>query len=251
MHASLHLPRHEIRSLQHANMFGDRRLTDLKRFPQFASRAFATSRKQSQHLPSSTVAQGMKSSIQLHLIMNSHMAILWRATISSSLTWKKERVTMVVPTEPDALVLRRRYAATADVVFDLWTRPELLAKWFRPSPEFTHHFVEVDARVGGRYRVAFESPEGQVDVVGGEYLEIVPAERLVFSWMWEPPNEHAGIESSVTVEFQEVDGETELVVIHQLTDPVMRERHGEGWTGALDQIPHLIQDLQQEGQSRV
>lgn len=152
---------------------------------------------------------------------------------------------MVAPTETDSLIIRRRYSAKPQVVYDLWTRPDFLVKWFRPSGEYTHQLVEVDPRVGGRYRVAFEAPDGRVDVVGGEYLEVTPSQRLVFSWMWEPPNEHAGIASKVIVEFLEVDGETELVVTHKLSDPEMREQHYMGWAGALDQIPDVIRELNQ------
>ena len=151
---------------------------------------------------------------------------------------------MVAPAEASPLVIRRRFAAAPGIVFDLWTRPELIAKWLRPRNDFTHQFIEVDFTVGGRYRIAFESPEGKVDVVAGEYLEIVPAERIVFSWMWEPPNENAGIDSQVTVEFREVDGGTELVLTHGLTDPEMKEHHKMGWSGALDQIPELLSELE-------
>ena len=153
---------------------------------------------------------------------------------------------MVAP-ETDTLVIRRRYAAKPSVVFELWTQPELLAKWFRPSAEFTHRVMEVDARAGGRYRVGFESPDGQIDVVGGEFIEVVRCQRLSFSWMWEPPNEFAGVESHVTVDFREVDGETELVLTHALADPQMRARHMEGWTGALDQILGLIRSSNAQG----
>lgn len=147
---------------------------------------------------------------------------------------------MVAPAETNELVIRRRYAAAPSVVFELWTQPELLAKWFRPSPEFTHQAIEIDAKVGGRYRVAFRSPDGRVDVVGGEYLEVAPSKRLAFSWTWEPPNEHAGIESKVIVDFLEIGGETELVLTHGLSDLEMRNSHNEGWSGALDQIPNLL-----------
>ena len=150
---------------------------------------------------------------------------------------------MVASSETDDLVIRRRYSAPPDVVFGLWTRPEFLSKWFRPSPDYSHQFVEVDARVGGRYRVAFESPEGKVDVVGGEFLAVDPPGRLVFSWMWEPPNQHAGINSKVSVEFNEFDGETELVLTHGLTNAVMKEEHNMGWSGALDQIADIILEL--------
>ncbi len=149
---------------------------------------------------------------------------------------------MVASADPDSLVLRRRYKATPDVVYQLWTRPEFLAKWLRPSSDFRHQMIEVDARVGGKYRIAFESPEGRVDVVAGEYLEVTPGRRLSFSWMWEPPNEHAGIPSEVVVDFLDIDGETELVLTHRISDAEMRESHTMGWSGALDQIPDAIDD---------
>ncbi len=150
---------------------------------------------------------------------------------------------MVAPAEASPLVIRRRYVAAPKVVFELWTCAELLAKWLRPSPDFTHQFIEAEPVVGGSYRIAFESPDGKVDVVAGEYLDVDPPARLVFSWKWEPPSEHAGIDSRVTVEFLDVDGETELILTHGLTDSGMKESHNMGWSGALDQIPNLLSEL--------
>ncbi|MEL6106437.1 MAG: SRPBCC domain-containing protein [Planctomycetota bacterium] len=146
---------------------------------------------------------------------------------------------MVAPSE-DYLVIRRRYAASPEAVFSMWTRAELLSRWLRPSPEYTHLFVEVDATVGGRYRIAFKSPEGKVDVVGGEFLDVSSPSRLVFTWKWEPPNEHSEIDTQVTVDLKEVHGETELVLTHRISDRSMKEEHCVGWSGALDQIPALI-----------
>ena len=112
--------------------------------------------------------------------------------------------------------------------------------WFRPGKEFSHPLVEVDLQVGGKYRVAFEGPDGKVDIVGGEFLEITPPHKLVYSWMWEEPNEHAGIPSTVTVEFHRRDDGTELVLTHELADADMKRRHRDGWTGALGLIPEVV-----------
>ena len=142
---------------------------------------------------------------------------------------------MVAESSDETLVLRRQYAAPPEVVFEVWTTPDSMRRWFRPSQEFTHQLIEVDLRVGGRYRVSFESPEGIVDVLTGEFLEVTPPDKLVYSWIWEEPNEHAGIETQVTVEFLEQDGGTELVLTHErFTRPDMKERHLGGWSGALD-----------------
>jgi uncharacterized protein YndB with AHSA1/START domain len=151
---------------------------------------------------------------------------------------------MVAQSSAEPLVLRRTYQATPEVVFRVWTDPEYMKQWFRPSKEFTHQFVEVDLRVGGKYRVAFEGPDGRVDTVGGEFIEITPPHKLVYSWMWEQPNEHAGIPSRVTVEFHQRDEGTELVLIHELADAEMKRRHQEGWTGALDLIPEVVTEIE-------
>lgn len=142
---------------------------------------------------------------------------------------------MVAESSEETLVLRRQYAAVPEVVFQVWTTPDSMRRWFRPSKEFTHQIIEVDLRVGGQYRVAFESPEGVVDVVSGEFLEVTPPYKLVYSWIWEEPNEHAGVDTQVTVEFLEQDGGTELVLTHErFTRAEMKESHLGGWSGALD-----------------
>lgn len=242
MHAPFDTARDEVGVLQNTYMFRDGRLGDLEWLSQLTCRALTPSRQQRQHFATRTITESVKRTVELHLITNSHLAIFDIRSEIVKPHFKREQ-SMVAPSQTETVVIRRRYAAKPEVVFELWTQPEWLAKWLRPSAEFTHRVVEVDARVGGRYRFAFVSPEGRVDVVGGEYLEVVPPERLAFSWIWEPPNEHAGIESKVTVDFHRVEGETELVLSHGLANQEMRQRHMEGWNGALEQIPELIDEI--------
>ena len=87
---------------------------------------------------------------------------------------------MVSSSTPGPLVLRREYDASPEIIFKVWTEAEHMKRWFRPSQAFTHQHVEIDLRVGGQYRVAFEGPDGNVDVVGGEFLEIAPPHKLVY-----------------------------------------------------------------------
>ncbi|MCH9654567.1 MAG: SRPBCC domain-containing protein [Planctomycetes bacterium] len=148
---------------------------------------------------------------------------------------------MVTDSSNDVLVLRRTYAAAPELVFQFWTTPEYMQRWFRPNREYKHQFIEVDLRVGGRYHIAFESQEGKVDVLGGEFLEVTPPSRLVYSWTWEEPNENAGIETQVTVEFLENGGGTELVLTHErFPKAEMKEHHMAGWSGALDQLEESV-----------
>jgi uncharacterized protein YndB with AHSA1/START domain len=80
-------------------------------------------------------------------------------------------------------------------------------------------------------------------VVAGRYRSIEPPSKIVFSWTIEPPDEHAGIESEVTVTIRR-DGaaETELVIRHEkLTRAGAAARHDQGWCGALDQLARMME----------
>lgn len=142
---------------------------------------------------------------------------------------------------PDDFTLRltRRFSAPREQVFDAWTTPEALSRWFAPSDDFTTSVAELDLRVGGRYRITMRSPDGEEHTVHGVYREIVRPGRLVFTWAWISWPEAK--DSLVTVELHDRDGETELVLTHgQLTDEESREKHEEGWSGCLARLPRAL-----------
>jgi uncharacterized protein YndB with AHSA1/START domain len=110
------------------------------------------------------------------------------------------------------LVVTRTFNAPARLVFEAWTRPELLKRWWAPK-SFGITFVscEVDARTGGAYRFVFSHPAAEQPMAFfGRYLEVTPPSRLVWT------NEEGADGGQVTtVTFEERDGETR-VVMHDL-----------------------------------
>jgi uncharacterized protein YndB with AHSA1/START domain len=102
--------------------------------------------------------------------------------------------------------------------------------------------LQFDFRVGGTYRFAYHLPGGETVIVGGAYRSIEPPSKIIFSWIIEPPDEHAGIESEVTVTITPDGNGTELLIRHE---KLMRvdavARHAEGWRGALDQLAVLVE----------
>jgi uncharacterized protein YndB with AHSA1/START domain len=78
------------------------------------------------------------------------------------------------------LTLTRLLDAPADKLFRCWTTPELMKQWFAPKP-YTTPIVETDLRPGGASRVVMQSPEGQDIPCPGQYLEVVPDRKLVFT----------------------------------------------------------------------
>ena len=115
--------------------------------------------------------------------------------------------TTVDRTSERELVVTRTFNAPARLVFEAWTRPELLKQWWVPkSMGMTLLSCEVDARVGGKYRLVFDaSPEPAAFF--GTYVEVKPYSRLAWT------NDEGGEGGSVTtVTFEETDGRTLLVM---------------------------------------
>jgi len=141
------------------------------------------------------------------------------------------------------LQIRRRFAASRERVFRAWTDPEALKQWFAVAEGYTTPIAEVDLRVGGRYRLGMKPPDSdQILIVGGEYREIRPPERLVFTWSWEgaPSNEPATL---LTIEFREQGGATEVLLTHEnFVDEAARDRHAGGWEGCLSGLTRLIEN---------
>ena len=130
------------------------------------------------------------------------------------------------------LLARRAISAPPDAVFDAWTRPEQLMAWWGPG-EVTCPVAEIDLRVGGRYRLCNLLPSGERLWITGEFEQVEPPVRLVYTWVHEP----VGIDSErsrVTVRFQPHPKGTEVIVVHErLATLESRDLHLQGWQGCL------------------
>jgi uncharacterized protein YndB with AHSA1/START domain len=80
-----------------------------------------------------------------------------------------------------SLTIRRRLKASPAKVFSAWTEPEKIKRWFGPGAVQCTH-AEFDLRVGGRYMIAAASPDGEKHQVGGTIREVVPNQKLVYTW---------------------------------------------------------------------
>jgi uncharacterized protein YndB with AHSA1/START domain len=132
-----------------------------------------------------------------------------------------------------SLTLRRRFNASPALVFGAWTDPKQLVRWFGPENVVALR-AEADLRVGGKYRVVMRSDDGNEHDVSGVYREIVPNEKLVFTWAWRSTPER---ESLVTVTIQP-DGDGALLTLthSQLFDETAAKNHEHGWTGSLNKL---------------
>jgi uncharacterized protein YndB with AHSA1/START domain len=136
-----------------------------------------------------------------------------------------------------SLTPKRRFKAPPAKVFAAWTDPEKVKRWMGPG-EVKAVSAESDIRAGGRYRWVMRAPSGEEFDVSGVYHEIVPNEKLVFTWAWKSTPEK---ESLVTVVLKPDGDGTLLTLTHeQFDDADARDRHQGGWNGALDKMEKLF-----------
>jgi uncharacterized protein YndB with AHSA1/START domain len=122
--------------------------------------------------------------------------------------------TIVERTADRELVVTRTFNAPAHIVFDAWTKPELLKRWWAPKSFGVSLFeCESDLRVGGTYRYAFGRDPKNPEVFSGRYVEVSSPSRLVLTQVYERMSD-AG-EAIVTATFEESQGKTRLT-LHQL-----------------------------------
>ncbi len=143
--------------------------------------------------------------------------------------------------EETTLQLRRVFKVPREAVFAAWTNPEQMKKWIIPEPGFTTPAVEVELRVGGKYRIQMLSPKGNYHTALGIYREISPPEKLVFTWFWLEYPMHG--ETQVTIEFRDLGDSTEMVFTHEFfPDKASRDDHNRGWSGAIGHLQEFLEE---------
>jgi len=134
------------------------------------------------------------------------------------------------------LEIKRLINAPRDRVYAAWTDLAQLKLWFGPENVQTRDLI-ADARVGGKFRWDLINSEGEEMTCRGEYRELQPGKKIVFTWQWEDDEDWEDNISVVTVELDDADGGTELRLIHeQLPNEDSRDGHSRGWNSALDKL---------------
>ena len=137
------------------------------------------------------------------------------------------------------LEMERLIPAPPERVFEYWTEPELVAKWFGPG-EFDVPSSDLDLRPGGKWRTTIRSPEGQLRTVSGVYSTIEPPRRLVFTWAWDDDNGVRGHETQVTVTLEPTPGGTRLRLVQEdFQNREVRDRHNGGWASSLSKLQRV------------
>jgi uncharacterized protein YndB with AHSA1/START domain len=143
--------------------------------------------------------------------------------------------------EPSGYVLRieRTFDAPAEAVFDAWTSPEVMRRWWHAGPDWETPEAEVDVRVGGKVRVVMRKSDGSEVEAGGEYTLIERPHRLEMTWTFsdDPSNTQQLIELS----FSESEGSTTVVMVNSgIATDERRDAQDYGWQGCFDELERAL-----------
>lgn len=150
------------------------------------------------------------------------------------------------------IVIRRAFNGPARIVFDAWTKPELVRRWWAPSDRASIVSCDAEVKVGGQWRYVLKVSTGGMFAFSGTYLEVTPPSRLVHTEIFEPtaagaqPGE-TGI--TVTVTFEEREGKTyvesrSLCPTKEVRDTIIASGMEHGVRETMDQLEELVASLQ-------
>jgi len=143
--------------------------------------------------------------------------------------------------------ITRIFDAPRELVFKMWTDPELVEKWWGPK-DFTNPVCKLDARVGGAMRIVMQGPDGMKYPTSGIFTEIIEFERIVFTNTKEDEAGNAELEVLNTVTFTEINGKTKMtlkatVVMETPAACGSVDGMNVGWNQSIDRFADLVQVL--------
>ena len=137
------------------------------------------------------------------------------------------------------LALRRVLRAPRPVVYEAFCDPGELARWWGPKG-FTTPCLEFGPRVGASYRIEMQPLEGGAFYLTGDFREVEPPARLVFTFVWEDPDPD-DVETVVALAFRDLGDVTEVALTQgPFQTEARRALHRNGWTDSFDRLERLI-----------
>jgi uncharacterized protein YndB with AHSA1/START domain len=135
--------------------------------------------------------------------------------------------------------IERTFDAPAEEVFDAWTSPDVMRRWWHAGPEWETPEAEVDLRVGGTVRVVMRARDGSEVEAQGEYRFIERPHRLEMTWTFS--DDPSGIQQLIELAFSESEGSTTVVMVNSgIATHARRGAQDYGWRGCFDELERAL-----------
>ena len=154
-------------------------------------------------------------------------------------------------TKQETLTVTRTFNLSLNTVWKAWTEPETAKKWWGPET-YTCPDCTIDFKVGGKYLISMQGPDGKKIWSTGTYKEIVPQKKIVYTdsfadsngnivdaEFYKMPGEWAR-ELMVTMAFEEVEGKTSMTMQHVGLPPEMSADCMKGWQSSFDKLENNL-----------
>lgn len=150
---------------------------------------------------------------------------------------------MNTQTNTHKLEIKRVFNTSPARIYRAWTKTDEIKAWHCPEG-LTVAEASTDGIVGGRFRIVMQEPEGEQHIAYGQYTEMIPYEKLVFSWAWEVAEGEEPISTTVTVLLKPIDDtRTELTLIHEGFEEIEnRDGHNDGWSSGLNRLAAHVEN---------
>ena len=142
----------------------------------------------------------------------------------------------------DGKILRieREFKAPPEAVYNAWTDPEILTKWWGPEG-MTAPELELNTHKGGSWTATMESAEGNRMTTSGEYKVLEPPSRLVFTFAWTQDDGSRGAETEIEITLAKSDIGTLMTLTQgKFADMAARDGHNEGWSSSFNDLEKVL-----------
>ena len=138
------------------------------------------------------------------------------------------------------LVLKRRFQADIEKVFQFVSAPDKVILWWGPEGVTVHNAALGFGSVGA-WTSEMHAPDGTIYKVSGVVTEVDPPKSVTFTWAWHDDNDARGHESLVTISLTSTDEGTEFTLTHTgLADDESAKRHSEGWASSIGRLEKTV-----------
>ena len=137
----------------------------------------------------------------------------------------------------NTVTLNTFFPTSRTTIWNFWTVPTLLEKWFGSDPEGTVISAHTDLREGGHFSVTFQNSDGTEHTCAGTYLLVVACERLEFTWFWKGREAHV---ECISVAFSDVSNGVAMTFVQSNIDPDTTHSYALGWGSTFDKLRKVL-----------